>query len=364
MKIKLMVSLLVLCLAFSFGLAQAQIGENNTFQQGNLSTTGSVSTLTNKTISVSQQTGGDAKWILPGPRRLDPEIFGTPQKPLGFEPEIGVPVENRSVSGNMFTTTKEMTPFSDNFTRINGSFSMNLRDLTPVDVNQSRDTATAEFNFTDPTGKNNYRVVLTNVTHVGEFHPVLGGVVIDGIAHGKTGIDTRLEPTSYVYGAFWGVGDLYINNTLVSNNRVVHAMATERVRSPDQQGYRLLFDKELPHRGIQAHLVLPEMVMVNGTMQKQPVPTNYTLPNGQNQTFIHVTFDNPQLQDLEILNFNNATTTMIGNQTGVMAGNQTGNMSRNQTENTTMTRNMTHITAGEREHIKEQLEKHETQTKV
>lgn len=271
-----------------------------------------------------------------------------------------MPVENRSVSGNMFTTTKEMTPFSDNFTRINGSFSMNLNDLTPVDVNQSRDTATAEFNFTDPTGKNNYRVVLTNVTHVGEFHPVLGGVVIDGIAHGKSGIDTRLEPTSYVYGAFWGVGDLYINNTLVSNSRVVHAMATERVRSPDQQGYRLLFDKELPHRGIQVHLVLPDMVMVNGTMKKQPVATNYTLPNGQNQTFIHVMFDNPQLQGLEILNFNNATTTMNRDQTGNITGNITGN----QTENMTMARNMTHITAGEREHIKEQFEKHATETKV
>lgn len=316
MKIKLMVSLLVLCLAFSFGLAQAQMGDNVS-QEDNLSTAGDVCTLANvdKTITVSQQTGGDVKWILPGQRRLDPQIFGTPQKPLGFEPEIGVPVENRSVSGNMFTTTKEPTPFSDNFTAINGSFTMNLTDNTPVDVNESDDTAEAEFNFTDPTGEIRYRVVLTDITRVGQFHPVFGGVVVDGIAHGKTGIDTRLEPTSYLYGAFWGVGDLYINDTLVSNNRVVHAMATERVRSSDQQGYRLLFDKELPHRGIQAHLLLPEMVMVNGTMKKQPVPTNYTLPNGQNQTFIHVAFDNPQLQGLEILNFNNATVAMTKNMT-------------------------------------------------
>ncbi|HII93113.1 MAG TPA: hypothetical protein HA262_13425, partial [Methanosarcina sp.] len=248
-------------------------------------------------------------------RRLDPQIFGTPQKPLGFEPEIGVPVENRSVSGNMFTTTKELTPFSDNFTRINGSFTMNLTDNTPVDVNESNDTAEAEFNFTDPTGEIRYRVVLTNITRVGEFHPVFGGVV-DGIAHGKTGIDTRLEPTSYAYGAVWGVGSLYINDTLVSDNRIIHAMAIERVRSPEQQGYRLLFDNELPHRGIQAHLVMPEMVMAdNGTMPEQPVPTNYTLPNGQNQTFIHVAFDSPKLQGLKILDFNNATAVMTGNMT-------------------------------------------------
>ena len=202
MKLKLIVSLLVICLAFSFGFAQAQTGRSDTSQnisqQGNVNTEGNISILENKMINVSQQSGGDVKWILPGPRRLDPQIFGTPDKPLGFEPEIGVPIENRSVSGNAFTTTKEPTPFSDNFTHINGSFYMSLRDLTPVDVNQSRDTAKAEFNFTDSTGNIHYRVVLRNVTHVGEFYSVLGGVLIDGIAHGKSSIDTRMEPTSYI----------------------------------------------------------------------------------------------------------------------------------------------------------------------
>ena len=118
------------------------------------------------------------------------------------------------------------------------------------------------------------------------------------------------------------MGDLYVNDTLVSNNRVIHAMATERVRSSEQQGYRLLFDNKLPHSGIQAHLMLPDMVMSNGTMEKQPVPTNYTLPNGQKQPFIHVVFDNPNLEGLKILNFNNVTTSMTEN----MTGNQTGSL--------------------------------------
>jgi plastocyanin len=324
MKIKLIVSLLILCLAFFFGLAQAQMGgditSNNASQQRNLTTTGEICTLAtvDKTINVSQQAGEDVKWIFPGPRRLDPQIFGTPDVPIGYEPEIGVPLANRSVSGNEFTTTSVPTPYSDNFTRINGSFNMNLTDNTPVDVNESEDMAEAEFNFTDPTGEIRYRVVLTNVTRVGQIHPVFGGVIVDGIAHGKTGIGTRLEPTSYLYGAFWGVGSLYVNDTLVSNNRVIHAMATERIRSPDQQGYRLLLDNELPHRGIQAHLLLPEKVMAdNGTMQEQPVPTNYTLPGGENQTFIHIIFDDPQLEGLEILDFDNATAAMAENVTGM-----------------------------------------------
>ncbi len=352
MRVKLVASLLVLCIAFSIGSVQAQTGEDNTSQMGNSTAERKkiTSTLANKTIYVSQAPGGTVRWILPGERRLDPSIFGTPQAPLGFEPDIGVPVEDRNVNenGTAFTTTKSQTPFSDNFTAINGSFYMNLIDRTPVDVNLSRDAATAEFNFTDPTGNTRYRVILTNITRVGQVHPVFGGVLIDGIAHGRTAIDTRLEPTSYVYGAVWGVGELYINDTLVSENRVIHAMATERLRSYDQQGYRLLVDKELPHRGIQAHLVLLDRVIAaNGTLQKEPVPTNFTLPNGQEQSFIHIAYDNPQLEGLRILNFYNASMNMTelagivgnmtGNQTGNMTGNQTGNMTEAQTGNMTET---------------------------
>lgn len=348
MNMRLLVSLLILCLAFGFGLVQAQTEGNNTTQAGNMSgedgnmSAGNVSTLANKSINVSQENGGDVKWILPGPRRLDPTIFGTPEMPLGFEEEIGIPIENRSLSddGTEFNSTTNDTPYSDNFSRINGSFTMNLTDVTPVDVNESEDMAEAEFNFTDPAGEIEYRVVLTDIIRVGQSHPVLGGVVIDGIAHGRSSIDTRLEPTSYAYGGVWGVGELYINGTLVSEDRVMHAMATERVRSPGEDGYRLLFDNELPHQGIQVHLVLPEKVMSgNGTIMDEPVPTNYTLPDGEEQPFIHVAFDEPQLEGLEILNFINATGNVTDNMTDNMTGNQTGNMTGNQTGN--MTGNMT-----------------------
>jgi hypothetical protein len=75
-------------------------------------------------------------------RRLDPEIFKTPQRPLGFEQEI-VPIEDRTINkdATTFTTTKNPVPFSYNYERTKGSFSMNLIDQTPVDVNESRDTA-------------------------------------------------------------------------------------------------------------------------------------------------------------------------------------------------------------------------------
>jgi plastocyanin len=145
-----------------------------------------------------------------------------------------------------------------------------------------------------------------------------------------------MEPTSYAYGAFWGVGELYVNGTLVSDNRVVHSMVTERVRSPDEEGYRLLFDKELPHQGVQTHLVLPDMVMAdNGTIDNESVPTNYTLPNGEEQPFIHVMFDEPRLEGLEVLNFMNVTGNITDNMTGNITGNMTDNMTGNMTGNAT-----------------------------
>jgi hypothetical protein len=71
------------------------------------------------------------------------------------------------------------------------------------------------------------------------------------------------------------------------------------------------------------------------------------LPNGQEQSFIHIAYDNPQLEGLRILNFYNASMNMTevagiaGNMTVTQAGNmnetQTGTTTGTQTQNITMT---------------------------
>lgn len=73
------------------------------------------------TIEASGQ--DDVRWILPGPRALDPAIFGTPDQPLGFEPGTGVPLEARLISedGSAYTTTAGPTPFSDSYAPSEGS---------------------------------------------------------------------------------------------------------------------------------------------------------------------------------------------------------------------------------------------------
>ena len=256
-----------------------------------------------KEVMLRQAAGGDVRWILPGPRKLDPEIFGTPDNPLGFEEGIGVPVEARLLNddGTAFTTTAGPTLFSDRHVRITGAFQARLRDHTPVDTQGSQDSAEGEFSFTDPSGSIQYRVVLKTILPVGPVYPFFGGVLVDGFHHGKTSFGTRLMPTTYTYGMLWGVADLYVNGQKVSDNRIVHMMATEKLRSSDDDGYRLLFDSELPHKGIHTHLVLPNTVVTPQGPRPQSVPTGFMLPDGVEQPFLHIMFESVELEGLPIL---------------------------------------------------------------
>jgi hypothetical protein len=79
---------------------------------------------------------GDVRWILPGPWRLDPKIFGTPAAPLGFEPDVGVPLAARLTTpdGSAYTTTAGPTPFSNNFAVINGSYRLKAEDNSLAEV--------------------------------------------------------------------------------------------------------------------------------------------------------------------------------------------------------------------------------------
>ena len=260
-------------------------------------------TASGKQIVLQQAAGGDVRWILPGPRRLDPTVFGTPANPFGFEDDIGVPVKARLLNddGTAFTTTAGPTPMSDRHAPATGSFRATLTDNSPVDSRASRDSVEGVFTFTDPKGVNEYRVVLRRSLPMGPVHQFFGGVLIDGFHHGKTAFGTRLQPTAYTYGAAWAVADLYINGEKVSENRMVHLMTTERVRSSDADGYRLLIDGELTRTGIQTHLLLPNMVITPEGPRMKPVPSGFILPNGVEQPFIHIMFDDTELEGLPVL---------------------------------------------------------------
>jgi hypothetical protein len=262
MKTKLKTFLLVLFLACSLGVVQAQTEGNNTYQLGNVS-----------------EGLGDVRWVSVN--------------------------ENETV----FDLTQEPILISGNFTSINGTFFLNLTDLSTTAISPSNETSRAEFNFTDPGGQIKYAVILRNIDNVVE------SLFTFNCFNGNFSSDICEGPITYTYGTIRGVGEFFVNDTLVSKNRIIRVMAIERVNSSDNEGYKSIFDKELPRKGMEIRLFLPDLVVnESGTIEKQPVPTNYTLPDGQDQSFISIFFENCQFEGQKIF-FNNTSGDISGNMT-------------------------------------------------
>lgn len=280
-----------------------------------------------RVLKVEQPEGKVVYWVLPGPRRIDPAIFGTPQHPemtgqalikkargpvkalLQELPIlVGLPLKVRATTqdGAAYTQTTIPTPFSDRGRIVQGQLSVTYVDRQPADTPenpmQTRDEAKLKLIFTDPAG-HHYEVQLKRV-----FMPPIpgyetqGGVLIDGFHHGKTGTGTPLMPRVYTYGAFWGVADLVIDGKVADQGKVTHCMTTNTVRDAN---YRLPFEKELPlppNRTIAGQIHHTHCIMLPITVTPQgpkfaPVQTAFTLPNGQKQPFIHIMFEQDQITE-------------------------------------------------------------------
>lgn len=79
----------------------------------------------------------------------------------------------------------------------------------------------------------------------------------------------------------------------------MHSMITCHVRDAS---YQLVFDDAVDCSRIHTHLMLPNVQIVvdaggNYTEVASPVPTGFTLPNGMEQPFLHVMFENVQVKD-------------------------------------------------------------------
>jgi hypothetical protein len=252
-------------------------------------------------IEINIKGGGDVRWILPGLRKLDPSIFGTPAAPLGFEPDVGLPISARKTNadGSAWTTTAMPTPFSNNYKIISGQFKLKAQDNSIYDSPLSKDKVSYKANFTSPDGANNYTLTVNKVIPVGPQHPFLGGVASNFLQHGITGIGTKLMPTAYTYLAFWGVGKLQINGVEVANNRVVHMMTTCAVRDAE---YKLVFDNKVDCSKLQTHLLLPNLAVTPNGPITSPVPTGFILPNGIEQPFMHIMFADNKITGVETIN--------------------------------------------------------------
>jgi plastocyanin len=276
-------------------------------------------------VKVIQEPGNIVYWILPGPAKLDEQVFGTPEFPMNtgeykiskaegavkklfeeFPIMAGVPlaIRDTNANGTKFTRTTMPTPVSDKASIVNGSFEVTYKDLQPYDLpaypTSTIDNASVNVDFNDPAG-NLYEIKLKKL-----YQPPFpgfesgGGVITDAWIHGNTGTDSPLFPTIFTYGAFWGVGDIIVNGTTMDEDKWVHFMTTQNVRD---QNYNFTTSEELPLMSNetfsgQIHhthvIVRPIKITPEGPIF-DPVKTEFTLPNGMKQPFIHVMFEQDKI---------------------------------------------------------------------
>jgi len=284
-------------------------------------------------VTVKQESGKVTYWVMPGPRKLGEKVFGTPDNPkMTFKPKlkaaqkkadagkgppsvpqllkdlptlVGVPMKARKEGPDGGWMLKAPTPFSDDGRIIQGNFESklydNINEDPPGPPGKTPDKATMEAEFTDPQG-NEYRVVLDHVVKPPfPGYETDGGVFLDGYLHGTTGTGSPLMPQVWTIAAWWGVGELYVNGELVNDHRVMHLMTTEVVRDND---YKLAQQEDLPlppekwlvkGQPHHTHLILPPIQGTKKGPVMDPVESAFELPNGKNQPFIHVMFEQDEI---------------------------------------------------------------------
>lgn len=281
-------------------------------------------------VKVGQEAGQITYWVLPGPRVLDPDVFGTADEPkITLKPKIktakeapgpptvpellknvpilvAAPVMARKTTPDGKLVFAQPTPFSDDARIIQGEFEATLTDMVDTDPpgkpGETPDTGEFEASFTDPAG-NEYRVELDHVVKPPfPGYETQGGVMLDSAHHGSTGTGSPLMPEVKTHAAFWGVGNLFINGEKVDDHRVMHLMTTEVVRNKD---YELVHGDDLPlgpeerHIRDQEHHTHLMMPPVKGSPKGpvfSPVPTAFELPNGKHQPFIHVMWEQDRIE--------------------------------------------------------------------
>jgi len=225
---------------------------------------------------IAHQKRGATQWVLPGPRALDPVVFGTPDHPVGWEqapfPLIGIPPKLRQAENGHYTIVDHATPFSDWRAIGVGDVHMKITDITAIDGATTKDKIDFVAEFDAPDGTHHYKVVVKKPLPHGFGYPFFGGVVTDHLMHGGTAIGTRLMPTEYIYASFWGVGDVYVDGRLTNPNQLVHMMVGEGVRG---RGWKLGFDQDIKGQGVVMHLMVPPYKVTPNGPVMAPVRSGY-----------------------------------------------------------------------------------------
>lgn len=296
-------------------------------------------------VKAKQNAGKSVHWIKPGPRPIDPHVFGTPTSgpsspqlvedwiehqiwrlddlgsPAagllagrdGYDPlplPVGLPEGMRKTNddGDRYTESSMPVPFSNNTVGsdesddLDGELDLRYRDRQGYAGDGNKEDA-IDLNLwlTDPDG-NKYTLDIHHLERHDGAHLHGRGVMTGVYMHGTTGIGTPLMPTQYAFGAFWAIGDVLTNGEIVSDknrDRVIHLMSTQTVRKAD--GYTLAFDDELPlgedgnpdaYLGEETHT----HVMLPPIKETDVGPRKVGLKTEVGQPFIHFMFDEDDVQ--------------------------------------------------------------------
>lgn len=185
------------------------------------------------------------------------------------------------------------TPFSNEINTTQGSYSFEVSDLNESDSQDSEDAVDEiEIRFTGNDGTE-YLIDQVDVIHKPEgagHHTFFGGVGLNKMMHGDTGIGNSLMPKMMSYITFWGLTNLKNANTgeVVAENRLIHLMTTTRVRDSNLDLITSAEQDSSDHnyRKAETHVILPPEDMDGN---ESPVP-------GTDHGFLHMMFEEVNLE--------------------------------------------------------------------
>jgi len=186
------------------------------------------------------------------------------------------------------------TPFSNNTEETSGSYSFTVEDRNDTDGVESEDAVrNVDIQFAGNDGRT-YQIDEIDIIHkprgAGD-HTFFGGVGLNKVMHGNTGIGTSLMPKLLSYITLWGRADLKDGQTgeVIAQDRLIHIMTTTNVRD-DQLNLITSTDVDKSDYNIReahTHIMLPPK---DTDGNASPVP-------GTDHGFLHIMFENVALTD-------------------------------------------------------------------
>lgn len=242
-------------------------------------------------LPVTVSASGKAEWFYHDNTILTKDKFGTPLDPAGTDI---VPLENRKISEDQksYTHLHDGMIFSFVRTMVTGSIILEAIDLTPFDMKESKDLAVAEANFQGPDGEN-FKVVLKRLIPPQSIIQAFGGVGVNHLIHGHSGLGNDGLFSEFAYVVIFGFADIYREEELIAEDRFLYIAASERARVLNEDVRSGNYNVSRPTGNLIIHLVV---LPYDSFFEDAPVPTGVIGPDGSEQNFFHVNF----LENIEI----------------------------------------------------------------